>query len=63
MATITLHSGNFKQEYPDAHDFTVSSAGVLTFYWEAQQGGPNARTVKIITSTPFVVEEEIANSR
>jgi hypothetical protein len=64
MAKVTLYQSGNRQDYPNAHDIVISSAGVLTFYWEASEegGSRRARAYKFVASAPFVVEEEIAAS-
>jgi hypothetical protein len=64
MAKVTLYidykSGSAK-EYPNAHDVTISPAGVLTFYWQTEEGGSRkSRAYKFTTSVPFTVEEDTA---
>jgi len=39
MAKITLYREGKPQEYTNAHDITISPAGVLTFHWEISEGG------------------------
>ena len=39
MAKITLYREGKSQEYTNAHDITISPAGVLTFHWEVSEGG------------------------
>ena len=61
MAKITLFRGTAAQDYPNAHDFSISPAGVLTFFWQ-QRGGENALGYKFTTSVPFTIEEDIEAS-
>ena len=58
MAKITLFRGTATQEYPNAHDFSISPAGVLTFFWQLG-GGANTLGYKFTTSVPFTIEEDI----
>jgi hypothetical protein len=64
MVKITLYRDAKPQEYTNAHDITISSAGVLTFHWEIQEGGSfkKPRAYKMQTSLPFVVEEDVAGA-
>ena len=64
MVKITLYRDAKPQEYTHAHDITISSAGVLTFHWEIQEGGSfkKPRAYKMQTSLPFVVEEDVAGA-
>jgi hypothetical protein len=39
MTKITLYRDGKPQEYTNVHDITISPAGVLTFHWEASEGG------------------------
>ncbi len=63
MAKVTLYidykSGGAK-EYPGAENVTISPAGVLTFYWQAQGRSGKSKAYKFTTSVPFTVEEDIA---
>jgi len=64
MTKITLyHEGN-PQEYVNAHDITISPAGVLTFYREMSEGGTFKKPIsyKLQTSVPFVIEEEAVSA-
>jgi hypothetical protein len=63
MAKVTLYHEGKTQEYTNAHDITISPAGVLTFHWEITNGGTfkKQRAYKFQTTVPFVVEEDIAN--
>ena len=64
MVKITLYRDGKPQEYTNAHDITISSAGILTFHWEIQEGGSFKKpsSYKLQTSVPFVVEEEVAGA-
>ena len=64
MTKITLYRDGKPHEYANAHDITISSAGVLTFHWEIQEGGSfkKPRAYKMQTSVPFVVEEDVAGA-
>jgi hypothetical protein len=64
MAKITLYREGKSQEYTNAHDITISPAGVLTFHWEVSEGGSfkKPRAYKFQTSVPFVVEEDVAGA-
>ena len=60
LCISTIKSGSAK-EYANAHDISISPAGVLTFYWqtgERHSGKPKA--YKFTTSVPFTVEEDAA---
>ena len=60
MVKITLYREGEPQEYTDAHDITISPAGVLTFHWELKESGSfkKPKAYKFQTSVPFVIEEE-----
>jgi hypothetical protein len=62
MVKITLYHQGQPHEYVNAHDVTISPAGVLTFYREVSQGGSfkKPRSCKVQTSVPFVVEDDDA---
>jgi len=62
MVKITLYREGKPQEYNDAHDITISPAGVLTFHWEIKESGSfkKPRAYKFQTSVPFVIEEDVA---
>jgi hypothetical protein len=62
MAKITLYYEGKRQDYDNAHDITISPAGVLTFYREVSEGGSfkKPRAYKLQTSVPFIVEEDVA---
>lgn len=65
LAKVTLDidykSGDVK-EYANAY-VAISPAGVLTFYWRAEdKGSKKSRAYKFTTSVPFAVEEDIAAS-
>ncbi len=64
MTKITLYRDGKPHEYTNAHDITISPAGVLTFHWEIQEGGSfkKPRAYKMQTSVPFVVEEDVARA-
>lgn len=64
MVKITLYRDGKPQEYTNAHDIMISSAGILTFHWEIQEGGSfkKPRSYKLQTSVPFIVEEEFAGA-
>jgi hypothetical protein len=64
MAKITLYYEGKPQEYANAHDITISPAGVLTFYREIGEGGgfKKPRVYKFQTSVPFIVEEDVASA-
>jgi hypothetical protein len=64
MAKITLYHEIKPQEYADAHDITISAAGVLTFHWEIDGAGgfKKPRAYKVQTSVPFVIEEDVASA-
>jgi hypothetical protein len=64
MVKITLYRDGKPQEFTNAHDISISPAGVLTFHWEIQEGGSfkKPRSYKLQTSVPFVVEEEVARA-
>jgi hypothetical protein len=61
MTKITLYRDGKPQEYTNAHDITISPAGVLTFHWEISEGGSfkKPKAYKFQTSVPFVVEEDV----
>jgi hypothetical protein len=64
MAKITLYYDGKPQEYANARDVTISSAGVLTFYREISEGGSfkKPRVYRFQTSVPFIVEEDVASA-
>lgn len=62
MTKITLYRNGKPQDYTNAHDITISPAGVMTFYGEISEGGTfkKPKAYKFQTSVPFVVEEDVA---
>jgi hypothetical protein len=64
MPKITLYYEGKPQEYANAHDITISPAGVVTFHWEINGAGcfKKPREYKVQTSLPFVIEEDVASA-
>ena len=64
MAIVTLYHSGKSQQYPKAHDITVSPAGILTFYTVMAEGSASGkpRASRFIVSAPFIVEEDVAVS-
>jgi len=56
MSDIVLFKPEKAEEYKNVHDIHITD-GVLTFYWQPHSG--MTKGVKIQTTVPFVVQEEI----
>jgi len=62
MTRVTLYQSGKPHQYANAHDITISPAGILTFYSVVEEGSPSRKPQKskFIASGPFVVEEDVA---
>jgi len=52
MTKITLYRDGKPQEYTNAHDITISPAGVLTFHWEISDGGASRNQKRTSSRLP-----------